>query len=104
MRRALNASFASNVVLLAVRVAIAAISGSLSLAVATLDAILDVISSGEASQGPLKKLRALQEGRQPAPHCVHRVPRGLPPPALLLTPRSRPLPRRPPQRCVLPAP
>jgi hypothetical protein len=46
VRRALNLSFASNLVLLVVRVAIAAISGSLSLVVATLDAVLDVVSSG----------------------------------------------------------
>lgn len=46
MRRALHVSFAANCVLLVVRVAIALISGSLSLVVATLDAVLDVVSSG----------------------------------------------------------
>eukprot|EP00887_Chlorella_sp_A99_P004344 scaffold15.g4344.t1 len=45
VRRAMNASFASNCVLLAVRLGIAFISGSLSLLVATLDAVLDVVSS-----------------------------------------------------------
>lgn len=44
-RNALNLSFASNVVLLAIRIAIAVISGSLSLIVATMDAVLDVLSS-----------------------------------------------------------
>ncbi|KAK9917760.1 hypothetical protein WJX75_007903 [Coccomyxa subellipsoidea] len=43
-RRAMSLSFASNIVLLLVRVAIAAISGSLSIIVTTLDAVLDVIS------------------------------------------------------------
>lgn len=45
VRRALNLSFAANCILLAVRTAIAVVAGSLSLAVATLDAVLDVISS-----------------------------------------------------------
>lgn len=44
--RALNLSFAANCVLLAVRVGIAVVSGSLSLYTATIDAVLDVISSG----------------------------------------------------------
>ena len=43
--RALNFSFASNVVLLIGRVAIATIAGSLSLIIATIDAVLDVMSS-----------------------------------------------------------
>lgn len=43
--RALQLSFASNVVLLGIRIAIAIISGSLSLIVATMDAVLDVLSS-----------------------------------------------------------
>lgn len=63
MRRALNASFASNVALLAVRVAIAAVSGSLSLAVATLDAVLDVVSSGEQREGSLLLKRRGDVGR-----------------------------------------
>lgn len=44
-QRALNLSFVSNVVLLGVRVAMAAIAGSLSLIIAMIDAILDVLSS-----------------------------------------------------------
>lgn len=44
-QRALNLSFLSNVILLAIRVAIAVIAGSLSLIVATMDAVLDVLSS-----------------------------------------------------------
>lgn len=43
-KRAMHLSFASNIVLLLVRVGIAAISGSLSIIVTTLDAVLDVIS------------------------------------------------------------
>ncbi|KAL6759193.1 cation efflux protein [Haematococcus lacustris] len=43
-QRALNLSFASNIALLAIRVGVAVISGSLSLLVTTLDAVLDVIS------------------------------------------------------------
>uniref|UniRef100_A0A7S0YIJ4 Cation efflux protein cytoplasmic domain-containing protein n=1 Tax=Polytomella parva TaxID=51329 RepID=A0A7S0YIJ4_9CHLO len=43
-KRMVNLSFASNIVLLAIRVSIAAVSGSLSLVVTTMDAILDVIS------------------------------------------------------------
>lgn len=46
VRLAMNASFAANCLLLLVRVAIAVVSGSLSLVVATLDAVLDVVSSG----------------------------------------------------------
>ncbi|KAJ9519264.1 hypothetical protein QJQ45_017929 [Haematococcus lacustris] len=42
-QRALNLSFASNIALLAIRVGVAVISGSLSLLVTTLDAVLDVI-------------------------------------------------------------
>jgi Co/Zn/Cd efflux system component len=44
-RRALNLSFASNVILLGVRMSIAIVSGSLSLIIATVDAVLDVLSS-----------------------------------------------------------
>lgn len=44
-QRALNLSFASNVVLLAVRGAIVALTGSLSLMIAFIDAVLDVLSS-----------------------------------------------------------
>jgi divalent metal cation (Fe/Co/Zn/Cd) transporter len=44
-RRILNYSLISNVILLAVRVAIAVIAGSLSLIIATIDAVLDVVSS-----------------------------------------------------------
>ncbi|CAL5223676.1 g6226 [Coccomyxa viridis] len=43
-RRAVALSFLSNIVLLMVRVSIAAVSGSLSIIVTTLDAVLDVIS------------------------------------------------------------
>ncbi|CAK0740588.1 hypothetical protein CVIRNUC_001261 [Coccomyxa viridis] len=43
-RRAVALSFLSNIVLLVVRVSIAAVSGSLSIIVTTLDAVLDVIS------------------------------------------------------------
>ena len=46
VQHALNLSFAANCLLLAVRVGIATIAGSLSLVIATLDAFLDVISSG----------------------------------------------------------
>lgn len=46
MRWALNLSFAANCLLLAVRVGIALLAGSLSLIVATLDAVLDAVSSG----------------------------------------------------------
>ncbi len=49
-QKALNLSFAANVVLLAVRLGIALVSGSLSLLIATLDAVLDVISSGGCQQ------------------------------------------------------
>jgi Co/Zn/Cd efflux system component len=45
-QRALNYSFISNIILLGVRAAIAAISGSLSLIVALIDAVLDVLSGG----------------------------------------------------------
>lgn len=45
MQRALAVSFAANCVLLVVRTALALLSGSLSLVVATLDAVLDVLSS-----------------------------------------------------------
>uniref|UniRef100_A0A7S0RH28 Cation efflux protein transmembrane domain-containing protein n=1 Tax=Chlamydomonas leiostraca TaxID=1034604 RepID=A0A7S0RH28_9CHLO len=45
-QRALNLSFASNFVLLVVRVGVALVSGSLSLLVTSLDAVLDVISGG----------------------------------------------------------
>ncbi len=51
MRRALNLSFASNCVLLLVRLVLAFISGSLSMVVATLDAVLDVLSSGRQREG-----------------------------------------------------
>lgn len=44
-QRALNISFASNIILLGIRAAIAAISGSLSLIIALMDAVLDVLSS-----------------------------------------------------------
>ncbi|KAI3651437.1 hypothetical protein MP228_003708 [Amoeboaphelidium protococcarum] len=44
-RRALFLSFAANIVLLGVRVAVAVLSGSLSLIVALMDAVLDVLSS-----------------------------------------------------------
>ena len=45
VRRALVLSFAANCVLLVVRTALALLSGSLSLVIATLDAVLDVLSS-----------------------------------------------------------
>ncbi|KAL4421342.1 hypothetical protein ABPG75_010633 [Micractinium tetrahymenae] len=45
VRRALNVSFAANSLLLVMRTAIALLAGSLALAVATLDSVLDVISS-----------------------------------------------------------
>lgn len=45
MRRAIVLSFAANCLLLVVRAALALLSGSLSLVIATLDAVLDVLSS-----------------------------------------------------------
>ncbi|PRW59960.1 putative aldo-keto reductase 2 [Chlorella sorokiniana] len=45
VRRALALSFAANCLLLVVRTALALLSGSLSLVIATLDAVLDVVSS-----------------------------------------------------------
>lgn len=51
MSRALNLSFGCNCMLLAVRLGIAVISGSLSLLIATMDAVLDVISSGGCGRG-----------------------------------------------------
>lgn len=43
-QRQLNISFASNIALLLIRISVALLSGSLSLLVTTLDAVLDVIS------------------------------------------------------------
>jgi len=45
IQRALNLSFVSNVILLGVRAAMVALAGSLSLIIALIDAVLDVLSS-----------------------------------------------------------
>lgn len=61
----MSLSVAANVALLAVRVALAAVSGSLSMVVATLDAVLDVVSSGGGSRhGLLPGCRAGRPGAE----------------------------------------